>query len=285
MGKKIKSEMAAQREIFVKGSVKNGVDEKLASEIFDLVDKFAGYGFNKSHAAAYALVSYQTAYLKANYPVEFMAASMTHDMQNTDKLGLFRRELDRLKAPLLPPDVNRSEVIFDVEDTGKDGLGVRYALSAIRNVGKPAAAAIVAARQDGPFKDLADFADRLDASRTNKRAIETLARAGAFDSVDPDRARVFKGAEVIVRTAQAAAEERTSNQTNLFGDATAAPALRLPETGQWTEAEALGYELDAIGMYLSAHPLDAFAPRIKAARRHHNCGPHAPWAAGRCAEQ
>jgi len=263
MGKKIKSEMAAQREIFVEGSVKNSVNEKLASEIFDLVDKFAGYGFNKSHAAAYALVSYQTAYLKANYPVEFMAASMTHDMQNTDKLGLFRRELDRLKAPLLSPDVNRSEVIFDVEDTGKGGLGVRYALSAIRNVGKPAAAAIVAAREDGPFKDLADFADRLDASRTNKRAIETLARAGAFDSIDPDRARVFKGAEVIVRTAQAAAEERTSNQTNLFGDATAAPILRLPETGHWTEAEALGYEMDAIGMYLSAHPLDAFAPALK----------------------
>lgn len=263
MGKKIKAEMAAQRQVFVDGSVANGVDEKKASEIFDLVDKFAGYGFNKSHAAAYALVAYQTAYLKANYPVEFLAACMTHDMHNTDKLGLFRRELDRLEAPLLPPDVNKSDAIFDVEETPKHGLCVRYALGAIRNVGKAAAASIVTAREDGPFTDLTDFADRLDTSRSNKRQIETLARAGAFDCLDGDRARVHAAAEVIVRTAQAAAEERTSNQTNLFGDAESPPALRLPETGQWTEAEALGHELEAIGMYLSAHPLDAFSGAMK----------------------
>ncbi|MEL0324875.1 MAG: DNA polymerase III subunit alpha, partial [Rhodospirillales bacterium] len=146
MGKKIKSEMAAQREIFVKGAVERDVDEHKASEIFDLVDKFAGYGFNKSHAAAYALVAYQTAYLKANYPVEFIAASMTHDMHNTDKLGLFRRELDRIEAPLLPPDINASNPVFTVEKNNDGKLGVRYALGAIRNVWRPAALAIVDSR-------------------------------------------------------------------------------------------------------------------------------------------
>ncbi len=263
MGKKIKSEMAAQREIFVKGAVERGVGEAKASEIFDLVDKFAGYGFNKSHAAAYALVAYQTAYLKANYPVEFVAASMTHDMHNTDKLSLFRRELDRLGAPLLPPDVNASGAVFTVEMTEDGTLSVRYALGAIRNVGKPAAAALVAARADGPFKSIADMAAKLDTSRVNKRQIETLARAGAFDSLEPDRARVFAGAETVARAAQAAAEERTSNQSSLFGGGDVAPSLRLPSPPPWEDAEKLGHELEAIGMYLSAHPLDAFAPQMK----------------------
>ncbi len=265
MGKKIKAEMAAQRETFVAGSVGRGVDERKASEIFDLVDKFAGYGFNKSHAAAYALVAYQTAYLKANYPVEFVAASMTHDMHNTDKLSLFRRELDRLEAPLLPPDVNRSDALFTVEKSETGRLSVRYALGAIRNVGKPAAAAIVAGRADGPFTDVADMAARLDANRVNKRQIETLARAGAFDSLDPSRARIFAGAETITRAAQAAAEERTSNQTNLFGGSEdgAQPSLRLPDVTPWSDAEQLAHELEAIGMYLSAHPLDAYQAQMK----------------------
>jgi DNA polymerase-3 subunit alpha len=263
MGKKIKSEMAAQREVFVDGSVERGVDKAKASEIFDLVDKFAGYGFNKSHAAAYALVAYQTAYLKANYPVEFIAASMTHDMHNTDKLSLFRRELDRLEAPLLPPDVNYSEAVFAVEKTAKGTLAVRYALGAIRNVGRPAAAALVDARKDGPFKDIAEMADRLDSTRVNKRQVETLARAGAFDGMEPNRAQVFAGAETVARAAQAAAEERTSNQSNLFGGVDVAPSLRLPPTEPWSDAEQLGHELEAIGMYLSAHPLDAFAPQMK----------------------
>lgn len=263
MGKKIKSEMAAQRETFVDGAVERGVDKPKASEIFDLVDKFAGYGFNKSHAAAYALVAYQTAYLKANFPVEFVAASMTHDMHNTDKLSLFRRELDRLEAPLLPPDVNRSEPIFSVETDADGKLAVRYALGAIRNVGKPAAAAFTLARADGPFKDIADMANRLDASRVNKRQIETLARAGAFDSLDSNRARIFAGAEVIARAAQAAAEERTSNQTSLFGGEDVAPSLRLPVVEPWEDADQLAHELESVGMYLSAHPLDAFQPQMK----------------------
>ena len=263
MGKKIKAEMAAQRENFVDGAVEREVDRTKASEIFDLVDKFAGYGFNKSHAAAYALVAYQTAYLKANYPVEFVAASMTHDMHNTDKLGLFRRELDRLEAPLLPPDVNRSDPIFSVEQTEDGKLAVRYALGAIRNVGRPAAASIMEGRSDGPYESLADFAARLDASRVTKRTVETLACAGAFDQIEPDRARVFAGAETIVRSAQAAAEERSSNQSNLFGGEDAAPKLRLPDVEPWPDADQLAHELDAVGMYLSAHPLDAFQSQMK----------------------
>ncbi len=263
MGKKIKSEMAAQREIFVKGAVERDVDEHKASEIFDLVDKFAGYGFNKSHAAAYALVAYQTAYLKANYPVEFIAASMTHDMHNTDKLGLFRRELDRIEAPLLPPDINASNPVFTVEKNNDGKLGVRYALGAIRNVGRPAALAIVDSRETGPFQNLGDFSKRLDSTRINKRQIEALARAGAFDNLESNRACVFEGAEAIARAAQAAAEDRISNQSNLFGEADAGPNLRLPEVNSWSDAEQLSNELDAIGMYLSAHPLDAYQAQMK----------------------
>jgi len=263
MGKKIKSEMAAQREIFVKGAVERDVDEHKASEIFDLVDKFAGYGFNKSHAAAYALVAYQTAYLKANYPVEFIAASMTHDMHNTDKLGLFRRELDRIEAPLLPPDINASNPVFTVEKNNDGKLGVRYALGAIRNVGRPAALAIVDSRETGPFQNLGDFSKRLDSTRINKRQIEALARAGAFDNLESNRACVFEGAEAIARAAQAAAEDRISNQSNLFGEVDAGPNLRLPEVNSWSDAEQLSNELDAIGMYLSAHPLDAYQAQMK----------------------
>ncbi len=263
MGKKIKSEMAAQREIFVKGAVERDVDEHKASEIFDLVDKFAGYGFNKSHAAAYALVAYQTAYLKANYPVEFIAASMTHDMHNTDKLGLFRRELDRIEAPLLPPDINASNPVFTVEKNNDGKLGVRYALGAIRNVGRPAALAIVDSRETGPFQNLGDFSKRLDSTRINKRQIEALARAGAFDNLETNRACVFEGAEAIARAAQAAAEDRISNQSNLFGEADTGPNLRLPEVNSWSDAEQLSNELDAIGMYLSAHPLDAYQAQMK----------------------
>ncbi len=263
MGKKIKSEMAAQREIFVKGAVERDVDEHKASEIFDLVDKFAGYGFNKSHAAAYALVAYQTAYLKANYPVEFIAASMTHDMQNTDKLGLFRRELDRIEAPLLPPDINASNPVFTVEKNNDGKLGVRYALGAIRNVGRPAALAIVDSRETGPFQNLGDFSKRLDSTRINKRQIEALARAGAFDNLETNRACVFEGAEAIARAAQAAAEDRKSNQSNLFGEADTGPNLRLPEVNSWSDAEQLSNELDAKGMYLSAHPLDAYQAQMK----------------------
>ncbi|MET4698040.1 DNA polymerase-3 subunit alpha [Constrictibacter sp. MBR-5] len=259
MGKKIKAEMAAQRVAFVDGAKARGVEEKKASEIFDLVDKFAGYGFNKSHAAAYALVAYHTAYLKANHTVEFMAATMTYDMHNTDKLNAYRQDLKRFGLDLLPPDINRSGDLFTVEDLPEGGKAVRHALAAIKNVGRQAMAAIVAERgRNGPFKDLFDFARRLDMSLLNKRQLENLARAGAFDCFGMHRAGVVAAIDTVVRYAVAAADERASQQVSLFGGASGPEVPRLPEVDRWSETEKLQYELDAIGFYLSAHPVDAY---------------------------
>ena len=260
MGKKIQAEMDKQRKIFVEGAVGRGVPKEKANDIFDQVNKFAGYGFNKSHAAAYALVAYQTAYLKANHPVAFMAATMTLDMQNTDKLAAFRQELDRLGIPLLPPDVNASGPDFKVE-----GHAVRYALAAIRNVGHAAMEAVVAEREkNGPFADLFDFADRIDPHMVNKRQLENLARAGAFDRLEKNRRRVYEGVESLVRQAAAAAEDRASNQINLFGGDTAkANRPNLPEIPDWPAMERLREEFEAIGFYLSAHPLDTYGKSLK----------------------
>jgi DNA polymerase-3 subunit alpha len=262
MGKKIKAEMEAQRKTFIEGAVARGVAEAKATHIFDLVNKFAGYGFNKSHAAAYALVAYQTAYLKANHPVEFLAASMTFDMGNTDKLNLFRQELDRLGIKLLPPDINRSQPAFSVEFSGeRKREAVRYALAAVRNVGHAAMIDLVAERsRNGAFKDLVDFARRVDAPHVNKRQLEGLVKAGAFDALDANRARAFAAIEMVLKLAQAAAEERSTNQTNLFGGVGAGPARpKLPEIADWPLHERLKNEFEAIGFYLSAHPLDAYA--------------------------
>jgi DNA polymerase-3 subunit alpha len=263
MGKKIQSEMDAQRERFVKGASEKGVNPAKASDIFDLVAKFAGYGFNKSHAAAYALVAYQTAYLKANHPVEFMAASMSYDMNNTDKLGVFRQELQRLGVPLLPPDVNASRRDFAVEDyesgAGETGKAIRYALAALKNVGGSAMEGLAEERDKaGPFASLGDFALRLDSRLINKRTVENLASAGAFDSLEPNRHKVFRGAEMILRHAAAATEERNSDQVNLFGGEPAESLLKLPEVEDWPAMERLAQEFSAIGSYLSAHPLDSY---------------------------
>ncbi len=264
MGKKIKAEMDAQRDLFVKGAVERGVNEAQASSIFDQVAKFAGYGFNKSHAAAYALVAYQTAYLKANYPVEFLAALMTFDLSNTDKLNVFRQDLDRQGIKLLPPDINRSQAKFSVEFApGQERGAVRYALAAARGVGIAAMEALVAERErGGPFKDLGDFARRLDAKQINKRLLEALVKAGAFDSLEPNRARVFAAIETILRFAASAADERASNQVSLFGGG-AAPKLTVPNIPDWPLHEKLQHEFEAIGFYLSAHPLDAYAKGLK----------------------
>ena len=263
MGKKIQSEMDAQRERFVKGASEKGVPEAKASDIFDLVAKFAGYGFNKSHAAAYALVAYQTAYLKANYPVEFLAATMTYDMNNTDKLGVFRQELQRLSIPLLPPDVNASRSDFSVEDVPQEGgeprKAIRYALAALKNVGGAAMDGLAGEREErGRFQSLGDFALRLDNRHINKRAIENLACAGAFDSLEPNRQKVYRGAETIIRHAAAATEDRNSNQVNLFGGEAATPEIKLPLVEDWPAMERLAQEFNAVGFYLSAHPLDSY---------------------------
>ncbi len=264
MGKKIKSEMDAQLENFVDGAVSNGVDRARAKYIFDLVAKFAGYGFNKSHAACYAMIAYQTAWLKANYPVEFLAASMTLDMGNTDKLGVFKKEAERMDVPLRHPDINSSEVEFSVEaevDTeGAERVGIRYALAAIKNVGRQAMEAIVSERlENGPFTGLSDFADRIDPRVINKRQIENLARAGAFDSLNLNRAQVWNAVEQLLRHANIASESRTTGQENLFADGGHnMPDILLPDVEEWMQMERLSHEKDAVGFYLSSHPLEVF---------------------------
>jgi DNA polymerase-3 subunit alpha len=261
MGKKIKSEMNQQREAFVAGARNRNVPEARARDIFDLVAKFADYGFNKSHAATYALVAYQTAYLKAHHPVEFLAASMTHDMANTDKLNVFRQELDRMGIRLLPPDVNASEARFSVGRDADGNPAIRYALAAVRNVGTAAMDALVAERRvNGPFRGLADFARRLDAKVANKRAVENLARAGAYDPLNPNRRQTFEGVEELLRHAHAASDERNSSQISLFAGSAAngQAAIPLPDVADWPPMDRLGHEFEAIGFYLSAHPLDAY---------------------------
>jgi len=264
MGKKIKEEMAAQRQIFVDGAVKRGVDAAQASHIFDLVDKFAGYGFNKSHAAVYALIAYQTAYLKANHPVEFLAASMTLDMGNTDKLNSFRQELDRIGIKLLPPDINKSMPDFAVEDAPDGPAAIRYALAAIRNVGEKAMRELVAERAaKGPFRGLFDLGQRLDSKVLNKRMLESLAAAGAFDRIAPNRAQVLAAADLVLKHAAAAASERGSGQASLFGGGEGiVQAPPLPAVTDWAPLERLAKEFDAIGFYLSAHPLDAYGKTL-----------------------
>jgi DNA polymerase III subunit alpha len=264
MGKKIKSEMEEQRRAFVDGAVARSVPKAKAEHIFEQVDKFAGYGFNKSHAAAYALIAYQTAYLKANHPVEFLAASMTLDMGNTDKLGTFRQELQRLGIALLPPDVNKSDPDFAVEPTATGTWAIRYALGAIRNVGFQAMQILVADRaKAGPFKTLFDLSERLDAKAVNKRQMESLAAAGAFDSLEPSRSRAFAAAEMLVQIASRAAQDRASNQVSLFGnDPSAVARPTLPAAPEWSMMERLRREFEAIGFYLSAHPLDAYAKSL-----------------------
>ncbi|MEP3115139.1 DNA polymerase III subunit alpha [Nisaea sp.] len=266
MGKKIKEEMDAQRETFVNGAVEQKVAAEKASEIFDQIAAFAGYGFNKSHAAAYALVAYHTAYLKANYPVEFLAASMTYDMNNTDKLNVFRQEIQRLGIELLGPDINKSFVDF-VPEVGPDGaLAIRYALTAIKNVGEGAMEALIKERtENGPYKSINEFAGRIDGSVVNKRLMENLVRAGGFDCMTLNRGQLFESVEKIMRHANAAAAERSSDQVSMFGGPSgeAEPDIALADRLDWPAMERLKEEFDAIGFYLSAHPLDAYGASLE----------------------
>jgi DNA polymerase-3 subunit alpha len=262
MGKKIKAEMDAQRDRFVKGCTENGLTKAKADEIFDLLAKFADYGFNKSHAAAYALVTYQTAYLKANHPVEFLAAAMTLDIDNTDKLAEFRQDAQRLKITVEPPSVNTSGVVFDVRE-GR----ILYALAALMGVGRWAVESIVAARGDKPFKDLACFARRLNPRHVNKRTLENLIAAGALDCIEPDRARAWAAVEPMMKMAQGAAEAETSGITDMFGGvASVDVALRIPPHEFWTHTDKLKRECDAIGFFLSGHPLDEYGPILEKLR-------------------
>ena len=256
MGKKIKAEMDAQRTRFVEGAIAGGIPRGKADEIFDLLAKFADYGFNKSHAAAYALISYQTAYLKANHPVEFLAASMTLDKANTDKLSEFRNEARRLGIKVEPPSINRSGVDFDV--TRSEPAAIVYALSAIKGAGEGQVAAIVAARGERPFASLADFALRINAREVNKKVLESIAAAGGFDELAPDRARVMAGVEGLMALSARANDERLAGQSALFGAADVSSAFKLPLAAAWPVAELLRREFDAVGFFLSGHPLDDY---------------------------
>jgi DNA polymerase-3 subunit alpha len=258
MGKKIKAEMDAQRATFVEGCAQhNGIKADYANQLFDLIDKFAGYGFNKSHAAAYALLAYQTAWLKAHHPHEFFAASMCYDMALTDKLAIFVDDARRLGVALCGPDINRSEAEFDVEQT-EDGLAVRYALAALKSVGEGAMEKLVAERQaNGPFKSLDDLAHRVDPRLLNKRQLETLAAGGAFDAIDANRAGVHAVAETILAVAARQHDQRTSGQGGLFGgESHAGDDIKLPQNVHWNLTTRMEQEKEAFGFYFSAHPVD-----------------------------
>ena len=262
MGKKIREEMEKQRVRFCDGAEERGVSREQSSNIYDLVAKFADYGFNKSHAAAYALVAYQTAYMKANYPVEFLAAIMTLDMNNTDKLSEFRRDALRLGIAVKPPSINESGVEFVVK-----GGAIIYSMAAIKGVGEPAAEHIMQVRGDEPFKDLADFAKRISPRVLNKRTIENLAAAGTFDVLNPNRAQVVASIDVIMGEASRAASNASSGQGDIFGamDMDVAP-LVLPDRRPWTNEQKLQREYSAVGFYLSAHPLDEYVSQLEKMR-------------------
>ena len=264
MGKKIKEAMDAERPKFEKGAAENGVPAKKASEVFDLLEKFANYGFNKSHAAAYAVVSYQTAWLKANHPVEFMAGVMNCDIHLTDKLSVYANEVRRgMDIEIVPPCVNRSLETFSVKD-GK----VVYGLGALKNVGIEAMKLVVEGRKvdgvDKPFATLFDVARRVDLKRVGKRPMEMLARAGAFDQLDKNRRRIFDSLDGLVSYSAAIHEQRASNQVSLFGEAgDDLPEPRLSPVGDWLPSERLAEEQKAIGFYLSGHPLDDYMAALK----------------------
>ena len=264
MGKKIKEAMDAERPKFEAGAAENGVDKKKASEVFDLLEKFANYGFNKSHAAAYAVVSYYTAWLKANHPVEFMGGVMNCDIHLTDKLAVYFEEVKKaLGLPWVPPCVNRSEAMFTVVDGA-----LVYALGALKNVGVEAMTLVTEGRKvdgvDKPFATLFDFARRVDLKRVGKRPLEMLARSGAFDQLDRNRRKVFESLEQLVNYSAAIHEQKASNQVSLFGEAgDDLPEPRLSKVADWLPAEKLDEEAKAIGFFLSGHPLEDYMGALK----------------------
>ena len=268
MGKKIQAEMDQQRQIFVSGSTQNGLSEQLASDVFDQISAFAGYGFNKSHAAAYALVSYQTAYLKANYPVEFLAASMALDAGSTEKLAVFRQECQQKDITILPPDLNASGSSFDVEPVD-GGLAIRYALGAVKNVGAEAMSRLAELRHaDGQFTSLLDFLKRIPREVSNRRQMENLVRAGAFDGLHGNRRELLQNMDMLLAHADSLRREAESSQDNLFGGGGDAGSdeIRLQPCDDWAAMDRLKEEFEALGLYLSAHPLDSYANQLSRLR-------------------
>ncbi|WP_025030429.1 DNA polymerase III subunit alpha [Nitratireductor aquibiodomus] len=263
MGKKIRAEMEKQRGIFVKGATERGVSKQQADFIFDLLAKFADYGFNKSHAAAYAIVSYQTAYLKAHYPVEFLAASMTYDMANTDKLNDFRRDAMRLGIEVVSPSVLTSHRPFEVGENR-----IYYALAAIKGVGDAAVEHIVEKRNEKQFESLEDFCARIDPKIVGKRVFESLIQAGAFDCFGHDRAALFGGIDRLMGMAARAAEDAAMGQGDIFGMSGGGEpqTIHLPTVEPWPAADKLHREFQVVGCYLSAHPLDEYAEILEKMR-------------------
>ncbi|MCB1460003.1 MAG: DNA polymerase III subunit alpha, partial [Nitratireductor sp.] len=264
MGKKIREEMDQQRTRFVDGAVEGGLTKSKANEIFDLLAKFADYGFNKSHAAAYALVSYQTAWLKAGYPVEFLAASMQLDINNTDKLAIFHQEAGDRGIEIVPPSVQTSDAGFSVAE-GK----IFYALAAIKGVGEAAVRQIVEERKaNGPYRDITDFFSRIDIRQVNRRTLESLISAGALDCFGHMREQLMAGLERLVGHASRTAQDRDSGQNDMFAGGGAAPveAIKLPAATPWMPAEKLYREFQAIGFYLSSHPLDEYRQLLQKMR-------------------
>jgi len=253
MGKKKKEEMDAQRAVFVEGAVKNGTPEKQAAELFDLMEKFASYGFNKSHAAAYALVAYHTAYLKAHYPAAFLAATMSADMNNTDSVHIFYDDCAANGVEVLAPDINQSEFRFKPISDKQ----VLYGLGAVKGTGWAAIEVILAAREaEGPFKDLFDFCRRLDLRKVNRRVIESLIRAGAFDKLEPNRAALLAGVSLAISAAEQSGA--ASGQDSLFGEMSDSVAHTLPKVNAWSEQEKLQQEKSALGFYFSGHPYEGY---------------------------
>ena len=260
MGKKIKEVMDKEQPRFVDGCVQNGISSAIATEIFEQAAKFAGYGFNKGHAAAYAQLAYQTAYLKANYPVEFMAALMTLDLGNTDKINILRQELARINIELLPPDINKSDVEFTVQKTVTGQPAIRYALAAVKGVGQAAMKCLTDERAaHGAYRDLDDFTRRVDSRIISRKLVENLARAGAFDSINRNRRQIFESAPALIRQAQTATDSRHTGQTSLFASGITDMGANSPHSvDDWDPLERLNHEFDSLGFYLSAHPLDRF---------------------------
>ena len=266
MGKKIQSEMDEQQAKFVEGAANNDIDNILAAQIFEQISAFAGYGFNKSHAAAYALISYQTAYLKANYPVQFMAALMALDAGNIEKLAVFKQDCVTQKIQVLAPDINLSQASFSVEKQENGGLAVRYALGAIKNVGEEAMRHLCNARASlGGFKSIDEFAHHLPREVANKRQLENLVNAGVFDSLHSCRKQVFEAIDMILSTSNLIRRESSSQQENLFAGGSHEPeyaAIRFTSSPEWSQTEKMSREFEALGLHLSAHPLDQYAYQL-----------------------
>lgn len=265
MGKKKPEEMAKQKAFFLEGCANNGIDETLAENIFDLVEKFAGYGFNKSHSAAYALVSYQTLWLKAHYPAEFMAAVLTADMQNTDKVVTLVEECRNMKLDLLVPDVSRSAYTFTVNDDGQ----IVYGLGAIKGLGEGPIDSIVEAAKDGPFQDIFDFCRRIDLKKVNKRAMEALIRAGAMDKLGAGRAQLMASIDKAVQQADQQSRNDAAGMMDMFGEMLESsgegedPYADVAHVREWPEKERLKGEKDTLGIYLTGHPFDEYEREVR----------------------